>query len=87
MEDRRAHVDLALMLTVSSSSFYTLPPTIDVRQALLQLTQHVLELMVGIHAYRHLTPHLAKGRGESGVISIHVKPLRENEGLVAVDLC
>ena len=48
VEDRRAHVDLALMLAASSSSFYTLPPTIDVHQALLQLTQHVLELMVGL---------------------------------------
>ena len=55
------------------------------RHALLQLTQHVLQLMVGIHAHHHLTPLLAKSHGESEVTSLHVKPLREGEGLVAVD--
>jgi len=55
------------------------------RHALLQLSQHVRHLMVGIHAHHDLTPFLAERRREGKVASIHVKPLREGEGLVAVD--
>ena len=82
-------LDVILLTSASNSPFFVLgqPLARDERHALLQLTQQVLQLMVGIHAYRHLTHDLAKGRDESEVISIHVKPLREDEGLVAVDLC
>lgn len=55
------------------------------RHALLQLSQHVRHLMVGIHAHHDLTPLLAERRREGEVASIHVEPLREGEGLVAVD--
>jgi len=55
------------------------------RHALLQLSQHVIHLMVGIHAHHDLTPLLAERRREGEVTSIHVESLREGEGLVAVD--
>merc|ERR1719203_2650643 len=41
--------------------------------------------MVGIHAHHDLTTLLAECRREGEVGSIHVKPLREGEWLVAVD--
>jgi hypothetical protein len=55
------------------------------RHALLQLSQHVRHLMVGIHAHHDLAPLLAEGRREGEIASICIEPLREGEGLVAVD--
>jgi len=55
------------------------------RHALLQLSQHVVHLMVGIHAHHDLAPVLAQGRREGEVTSIHIETLRESEGLVAVN--
>merc|ERR1719336_2033886 len=55
------------------------------RHALLQLSKHVVHLMVGIHAHHDLTPLLTERRGESEVISVHVETLREGKGLVAID--
>jgi len=55
------------------------------RHAFLQLPQHVRHLMVGIHAHHNLAPLLAERRREGEVASIHIKSLREGEGLVAVD--
>jgi len=61
------------------------PVACDECHALLQLSQHVVHLMVGIHAHDHLTPLLAECRREGEITSVHVKTLREGEGLVAVD--
>jgi hypothetical protein len=55
------------------------------RHALLQLSQHVRHLMVGIHAHHELAPLLAERRREGKVASVCIEPLREGEGLVAVD--
>jgi len=55
------------------------------RHALLQLSQHVRHLMVGIHAHHNLAPLLAERRREGKVVSIYIEALREGEGLVAVD--
>merc|ERR1719336_76771 len=55
------------------------------RHALLQLSKHVVHLMVWVHAHHDLTPLLAQCRRESEVASVHVEALRECEGLVAVD--
>jgi len=55
------------------------------RHALLQLSQHVRHLVVGIHAHHVCTPLLAHRCREGEIASIHVEPLREGEGLVAVD--
>merc|ERR1719471_2518885 len=41
--------------------------------------------MVGVHAHHDLTPLLAESRREGEVASVHIEPLREGEGLVAVD--
>jgi len=55
------------------------------RHALLQLSQHVCHLMVGIHAHHEVAPLLAERGREGKVASIYIEPLREGEGLVAVD--